>query len=346
MTRIAHVLLSTLVLLSVFAQAQDLNQNVSKTGTVAAPFLEIPVGAAALGMGGAFVSRSGDASTLYWNPAGASLLPHNELVAAHTAWIAETRFDYAALVVPLGEIGTFGLSFTSLSMDDMKVRTVELPEGTGEFFSAGDIAAGLTYARRLSDRFSVGFTAKYIQQTIWHETATAIALDFGTLFRTDLLGGLVIGASLSNFGTSMRLDGRDMRQFGRVDETILGSNERIPSNIEMESWDLPLLFQLGVSFDAVTTEAYRWTVAVDAVHPSDNYESLNLGTELAYRNALFVRGGYHSLGLKEAEGGLCFGVGVASSLLFSSSTAVQLDYAFRDMGRLEGVHTFALGVRF
>jgi hypothetical protein len=326
--------------------AQDGSRNVSKTGTVAAPFLEIPAGAAAVGMGTAFVSLANDASALYWNPAGSALFEKNEVVADHMTWIAATRFDFAALVLPLGEFGTLGVSFTSLSMDDMKVTTVEKPEGTGEYFSASDIAAGLSYSRRLSERFTVGFTVKYIQQTIWHESASAFAFDFGTLFRTDLLGGLVIGASLSNFGTSMRLDGRDMRQFGRVDQTLLGSNDQVPTNIEMDSWDLPLMFRLGISMNPVKNDEYRWTVAVDALHPSDNYESLNVGTELAFHEFLFLRGGYSSLLLDEAEGGLSLGLGLASTMLFSSSTVVKLDYAYRDMGRLGGVNSIALGVGF
>jgi len=49
-------------------------QSVSKAGTAAAPFLEIPVGAPAIGMGGAFVSLSNDATALYWNVAGAAFL--------------------------------------------------------------------------------------------------------------------------------------------------------------------------------------------------------------------------------------------------------------------------------
>ncbi len=328
----------------VFAQGGP--SDVSKTGTVAAPFLEIPVGAPAVGMGTAYVSLANDPTALYWNAAGVASLQNNELVAAHMGWIADTRFDFAALVLPLGDFGTLGFSYTSLSMDDMKVRTVELPEGTGEYFSAGDIAAGVSYARRLSERFSVGFTAKYIHQSIWHESASAFALDFGTLFRTDLFGGMVIGASLSNFGTSMKLSGRDLRQFVRIDPTKLGSNERVPTDVETESWDLPLLFQLGVSTSPLRGEDYRWTVAVDALHPNDNYESVNLGTELAYRDFLFLRGGYHSLFLDDAEGGLSLGFGVTSSMLFATTAQVKLDYAYRDMGRLEGVHIVSLGVRF
>src|SRR5690242_16636653 len=102
---------------------QSFVSDVSKTATNAAVFLEIPVGAGAIGMGGAFVSVAGDATSLYWNPSGSASLKQNQFVAVHTGWIAGTRFDFGGFVLPLGEFGTLGLSFTSLSMDDMKVRT-------------------------------------------------------------------------------------------------------------------------------------------------------------------------------------------------------------------------------
>ena len=139
-------------------------QNVSKSGTTAAVFLEIPVGARAMGMGGAFVGTANDVTSLYWNTAGIARLPRNEALFAHNEWLADTKFDYAALAVPLEDFGTLGLSFTSLSMDDMLVRTVEKPDGTGERFSAGSFAVGLHYARNLSEKFSIGFTAKYISE--------------------------------------------------------------------------------------------------------------------------------------------------------------------------------------
>jgi Type IX secretion system protein PorV len=326
---------------SVRAQAT----NVSKAGTSAAPFLEIPVGSAAIGMGGAFVSIANDVTALYWNPAGVSTFQGVEAMAVHTRWIASTRFDFAGVVLPLGDAGTLGASITSLGMDDMKVRTVENPEGTGEYFSAGDIAAGISYARHLTDRFAIGFTAKYIQQSIWHESAFAFAIDVGTTFRTDLLGGLTIGATLSNFGTAMKMNGRDARTFISVDPTKLGSNDRVPTDIELDSWELPLLFQIGVSTEVVTSDDIRWVVAADALHPSDNYESVNLGTEISYGGFLALRGGYHSLFLDQAEGGLSLGVGLASNTLFGSMR-VRFDYAYRNMGRLDNVHVFSIGASF
>ncbi|MFO7446232.1 MAG: PorV/PorQ family protein [Ignavibacteriaceae bacterium] len=320
-------------------------QNVSKTGTTAASFLEIAVGAPAMGMGGAFVSIANDASSLRWNVAGIAASEKYEALITHADWIAETNFDFAGLVLPLGSFGTLGLSFTSLSMEDMMVRTVDQPEGTGEYFSAGDIAVGISYARLLTDRFSIGFTVKYIQQTIWHMSSTAIAFDAGTLFKTDLFGGMAIGASISNFGTPMKLEGRDTRHFIRVDDTKLGSNERIPVEVELDSWELPLTFQIGVSTFALNTDNYKLLVAVDAIHPNNDFESVNIGGEFSFMEFISLRGGYQNLFLDDSEGGLTFGAGVNSKMLFSDAF-VNFDYAYRDFGRLQNVHYFSVGVKF
>ena len=53
---------------------QPAGQNVSKVGTTAAAFLEVPVGARANGMGNAFVGTSDDVTSLYWNPSGIAAL--------------------------------------------------------------------------------------------------------------------------------------------------------------------------------------------------------------------------------------------------------------------------------
>ncbi len=324
---------------------QSTGQNVSKVGTTAATFLEIPVGARAIGMGGAFVGTADDVTSLYWNPAGVARLDHSEAIFTHTSWIADMSFDYAALSLPLENFGTLGLSFTSLTMPDMIVRTVERPEGTGERFTAGSFAVAAHYARTLSDKFSIGFTAKYISETIWDMSANGFAIDVGTLFTTDFLNGMRIGASISNFGTDMKLAGRDTRTFHPIDPTKLGSNNQIPQNIEMDGWHLPLNFQFGIAVDVVKSDENRLTVAVDALHPTDNYESLNVGAEYGFQNTFFVRGGFQSLFLTDSEGGLSLGAGILTDL-FGAGVKARADYAYSDFGRLNAVHIFALSVLF
>lgn len=327
------------------ASSQAVNRNVSKVGTTAATFLEIPVGSRASSMGGAFVALANDASSLYWNPAGLARLARREVLFAHSQWIADMNFDFAALAVPLGDFGALGLSFTSLNMEDMRVLTVERPEGTGELFSAGSFAVGVHYSRNLSDKFSIGFSGKYISEHIWHMQSQAFALDLGALFTTNFFNGLKVGAIISNFGTDMQLSGRDTRTFHPIDPTKLGSNDQIPENIELDSWQLPLNFQFGISTNVIESEEHVITVAVDALHPSDNYESLNVGMEYAFEQTLYIRGGYRSLFLTDREGGACFGVGLAAGL-FGGGTDARLDYSYTDYGRLKAVNVLTVSIAF
>ena len=319
-------------------------QKVSKVGTTAAEFLQIGVGARATATGGAFVAAVDDASALYWNPAGLAHVMGGEVLVTHSEWLADVNFDYLGATLTAGDLGTFGVSVTMLTVPDMIVRTEDRQEGTGETFGASDLAIGLSAGRAITDRFSLGFTAKFIRQQIWHASATGFAVDLGTQFRTDFFGGLTIGAALYNFGTDMRMGGRDLRTFVDPDPTQLGNNERVPANFETGAWSLPLNFQIGVSMRPLNTRAHRLTVSADALHPSSNYESLNVGAEYAFQNRLFLRGGVQSIFLDDVEGGLAAGIGARAPLFYGGD--VKIDYAYRTAGRLDGVHVVGLNVTF
>ncbi|MBN1541268.1 PorV/PorQ family protein [candidate division KSB1 bacterium] len=335
------VIILALFCIAATAEAQD--RDVSKVGITAAPFLEIGVGARAIGMGGAFVGTADDASALFWNTAGIARLKRRELFFMHAEWLAEIDFDYAAAVVPLGNAGVLGLSLTALNTGDMAVRTEAQPEGTGEIFSATDLCFGLSYALSLTDRFSIGLSGKYIHQKIWHETAAGFALDLGTLFVTGF-HGLRIGAALSNFGTDMRMQGKDILVFHDIDPYILGNNDRVPAHLETETWPLPLIFQFGLAVEAWQNPLNRLTLAADAIHPYDNTESINLGLEYAFRELAFVRAGYRDLLLRDAEQGLTFGAGLATRVVGSFN--LRIDYAYADFGRLQHVQRFSLALLF
>lgn len=321
-----------------------LAQKVSKVGTTAADFLQIGVGPRALAIGGAFVAAADDATALYWNPAGLSHVQGGEVVATHSEWLADVNFDYLGVALRAGGFGTVGVSVTMLSVPEMMVRTEDRQDGTGETFGATDLAVGLSAGRAITDRFSVGLTAKFIQQRIWHSTATGFAVDLGTQFRTDFFGGLTIGAALYNFGTDMRMGGRDLRTFVDPDPRQLGNNDRIPVNYELDAWSLPLNFQIGVRMHPIDSRLHRLAISVDALHPSSNYESVNVGFEYGFQQRLFLRGGYQSLFLEDVEGGLSAGIGARAPMFYGGD--VRIDYAYRDAGRLDGVHVVGLSVTF
>ena len=346
MRALFHVARGLLVanLICVFAAAKTHGQDVSKVGTTAAEFLQVGVGARAMAQGGAFVAAADDASALYWNPAGLAHLPGSEAILTHSEWLGGINFDYAGVGLHLGGLGTLGVSLTMLSVPDMLVRTEDRQEGTGETFDAADMALAVTYGRAITDRFSVGATAKYIRQRIWHSTATGFAVDLGTQFRTDFFGGLTIGAVLYNFGTDMQLDGRDLRTFVDPDPRQLGNNNRIPVNFELDTFSLPLNFQFGLTSRPLDTRMHQLTLSADALHPSSNYESVNVGAEYGYQRRVFLRAGYQSLFLDDHEGGFSGGLGVRLALF--TGTEAALDYAYQTAGRLGGIHVVGLGLSF
>ncbi|HDP98177.1 MAG TPA: PorV/PorQ family protein [bacterium] len=332
------------LLASLLVPFQLLAGNLTKSGTTAAQFLKIPVGARAIGMGGSFVALANDVSSLYWNPAGMTKVGSTGGVNfSYTNWLADTKFNYAAVVVDIATVGRFGLHFTSLSMPDMEVRTEFEPEGTGEFFSALDLEMGLSYARAITDRFSLGFTAKYIREQIWHMSASSIAFDVGILFQTDF-DWLVLGVSVSNFGPKMQFVGKDV--FINYDFTPdqWGDNENIFANLQTDKWDLPLLFRFGLSIELWNNDASQFITTLEARHPNDNTESLSLGFEYGFLKRFFLRGGYQALFEAESERGLTFGLGVVYYL--SRSNPLHFDYAYADWNRLNNVHRFSIELKF
>lgn len=336
-----------LLLLLGFAAANDVqaqSSRVSKVGTTAGAFLTIGVGPRATALGGAFVAAADDASALYWNPAGLSQMGSSEVLAAHSEWLADVTFDYLGAAFAVGG-HRIGVSATMLSVPDMVVRTEDRQEGTGATFDAADLALALTYGRAVTDRFSIGGTFKYVQQRIMNSTAQGFAVDLGTQFRTDFFGGLTIGAVLYNFGTDLRLDGRDLRTFKDPDESQMGNNGRIPAQYAVDSWSLPLDFQIGVATRPLDSRMHRLTVAVDALHPSANFESVNLGAEYGFRQRFYLRGGFEGAFLDENEGGLTGGVAVHQPLPYRGGM-LKVDYGYRSFGRLNGIHVVGLSVAF
>jgi hypothetical protein len=317
-------------------------QTTSKTGTTAATFLSVGQGSRAIAMGGAFVAVADDASALFWNPAGTARLAASEFLFSHNEWLADMTFDYVASAIPVGN-GVLGVSGTFLSMGREVVRTVDQPEGTGEFFDAGSYAMAAGYSMMLTDRFSLGLQGKLVREYIKDCSSTGFALDVGTLFETQWRG-LMIGMSISNFGTKMQMAGNDVLVQVDTDPTQEGNNENINANLALDRFDLPLVFRVGLALDLLRgTPNNSLLVSVDALHPNDNTEAVDVGLEYGLANRFFARVGYKSLFMRDSEEGLTAGAGFNLPVL--GSAALGVDYAYQAFGRLEQAHRLSISVR-
>lgn len=316
----------------------------TNVGTTAAAFLEIGVGARAQAMGGAFTAITQDVNSMYWNTAGIGRLSGFEVTFSHIDWILDANFDYFGIATPISDIFSIGANVTIFGVGEQPVRTVQRVEGTGEFYTAQDIAIGVSLGINLTDRFSFGINAKFIDQRIWHSSATGFAIDVGAIYLTQFKG-LQLGFNISNFGTDMQISGRDLLNV--VDPDVINEGvDNIPVNYETGSFALPLLFRFGISYQLdLSSISSEMTIAVDLLKPNNDQESVNVGMEYLIFDTFALRAGYRSLFLDENTGGLSLGLGLILSPS-DSQFAVIVDYAYVDLGLLNAVHNFGLNLRF
>ncbi len=336
-----YVLTLCVMLLSWIYSAEA--QEVTKAGTVMGTFLKIGIGPRAAAMGESFIATANDLTSISWNPAGMAWLSGNQAYFSQTQWLAGMQHSFGAMSLSLGEAGTLGGSFVLLKAPDQEVTTVESPDGTGEMYSYQDIAFGISYSRKISDRFSFGISGKYIVSSLYRLSASAFALDIGTLYLIPETS-LRLGMSLSNFGSKMQYAGDNLERPIDIDPTTSGETDRVTAFLKTEQWDLPLSFKVALANDFQLAEETRLTVSIDAVNPNDNKEYVNIGGELAYKEFLFLRGGFKSLNLDQSEGGLSFGGGLDFPI--AEGTRSMIDYSFTDWGRLKNVHRFGIGIKF
>lgn len=333
-----------IILLGMIIPISSYAQKVTKTGTTAAKFLNIGIGPRAISMGGAFSSVSNDASAIYWNPAGIANSDQFQAMFTYSSLYAGISLNYFGLIIPAGEAGNFAVSATAVNYGSMQVTTESQPEGTGETFSPGSYAFGISYGRFITDEFMVGATAKLITENIYHSNATGVAFDIGTIFITPFYG-VRFASSITNFGTKMQMSGNDLLIRYNVDPQRAGSNNTTDANIATDQFDLPLRLQIGISRDFIFMENQRFTLAVDGIVPNDNNESVNIGGELSLFNDMFsIRGGYKALFLTDNQEGLTLGVGFKYKK--AGFIDIGIDYAYQKFQYLGNVNSFGIILNF
>jgi opacity protein-like surface antigen len=345
---------SVLILLA-FTAFAGFAQKPYRVGTTAANFLEIGYGSAGNAMGDAFVSVANDLSALYWNPAGLAYMKQNEASFAYQPWLVNINTSFAGVGMVVPQLGTFALGLIQVGYGDMEVTTMEMQNGTGEVFNASDVAVSLGYARKLAQWFSFGASAKYISSKIWHSNASAMAIDLGVLVNTEFFSmsgkredGMTIGMSISNYGTKMKYDGLDLLHPIDILPYEQGNYRDVPGKFSLEAWELPLIFRIGFSVHPLVLNNHRLTLAVDALHPNNNMESVNIGAQykltIPAAGDFYLRGGYKALFMENSEFGLALGAGMTMRLLHNMG--LKFEYAYRGIGILGKTHAYTIGFLF
>jgi hypothetical protein len=312
----------------------------SKVGTTTAQFLSIEPSARTAGMGNAGAALNQGIESVYFNPGAIGVLRQPSFTFTHAFWFADISYDYVAGALPLPKWGTLFASLTSLSSGDIDVRTVEQPLGTGERYSVSELAIGLGYGMRVSERFNAGLQVNYVRERIWHTTEDLFTFSLGTVYRIHE-SGLAIGSALSNLGTSGRYEGRDLAIQYDPDPDVYGNNSALPAFQWTDDYTVPLSFLIGLSYPWRVDERNHFLFVLDAMHPSDNAERVNFGAEWSYREVFALRAGWQTLFQDESELGPTFGAGLKNNFGMTDRE-FRIDYGWADHDRLEETHRISL----
>jgi hypothetical protein len=340
--------LTFLMIAICFSPISTFGQTVSKTGTTAAQFLKIPVGSRSAALGGAVGASVNDASAMVWNPSAIANIEKNTLMIEHAEWFLDLKHNYLGFVMPMGNRSSLGVNITALTMDDMTVTTFEDPEGSlGLKFRAYSYAVGVTYAKYLIDKFALGANVKYVNETIWNSSASAVAFDIGTTYETPF-DGIILGVSITNFGQKMQMNGKDLTTTVDIDPSNNGNNGQINTRLETDEFDLPLMLRVGLAWKPIQTEQLNATIMVDGTSPNDNYQSVSLGTEVTFLDDRFaLRAGLpYITGRSEDERTLKFTAGAGIKHSLNNGLGFDFGYALNSYTNLGLVNRVSVSIIF
>ena len=302
--RMTTRLVCTLMLLALPMVAYP---QLSKVGTSAAEFLRIPVGARASAMG-AYTANMNDGSSMVLNPAGLASLTNSEVLVEITPWYLDMTHSFFGAAMPT-EKGVFGVHVLSLNYGEFEETTAEAQGLTGRTFSAYSVSFGLSYARQLLPQFSIGGTAKVVHEQIAKSSASALAFDIGTVYQTPF-DDIRFGVSVTNFGSKLQMNGNDLIISSDPDESQSGNYEP-DAILATQSFDLPLMLKVGLTWDAFERENARLTLSVDGNNPTNNTQSVSIGGELTLANEqVMLRAGLPYLGQEDKIETFTSGIGV------------------------------------
>ncbi len=316
-----------------------------KSGTSAAPELLIPVGGRDIALGGSSVATTTGIEAIYWNPAGLSRSNFGaEAMFSHMNYIADIGVEYVAVGTSFEGFGSIGLSLKTLSFGEFEITTEDNTEGTGQMFSPTFVTVGLTYARSLTDRISVGLTTNLVSERIDRVSATGVAFSFGVQYAGFAnTPGLNIGVAVKNIGPGMQFNGPGLLRQALASDNLRPETVYL---IEAQKDELPSTIELGVSYRHNIDDENSLTTSGLFMNSNLSDDEYKLGLEYNFLNTLFVRGGYN-LSQESRENSYIFGATAGAGVHYSmGGLDLTFDYAYRSVKYLEANHVFSLKFGF
>jgi len=265
-------------------------------------FLNIGVGARALGMSNSIVASSGDVYSAYWNPAGLTNVKSDmQIGAMHAEYFAGiANYNYAGIAIPLDTNTAASISFVRFGVDDIP-NTTELIDADGNIdysritsFSAADNALILSYAKRVRPHLSIGGNVKVVYRHIGDfANAIGFGLDASAIYTKN---DWVFAAMARDVTSTFNAWSIDLSE--EMTATFIQEGNELPENSIEATLPRVILgasrtfnfknFSLLAEIDIDMTTDGKRNVLVSADPVSIDPHA---GFEVGYKNKIYLRGG-------------------------------------------------------
>ncbi len=284
----------------------------ASAGTTGFAFLQVPTGARAVAMGGAFTAVSGDPMGLYWNPATLAGMQKQMFTSTYTGYLMDMQAGFAGWVNP-GDNDMVGVSVNYFYGGSFKRTSMTNPTGNGEEFSTNSVSLGGTYVYKFTPVLAVGTTARFVYSSIDTYSGNAFMVDLGAWYKPGLV----------SYGFAVRNAGIQTKAFYQ-------DNDPLPTTIAA-----------GASAEFLDD---KLLVALDVSYPFHGNFDTALGVEYSPVDMLSIRAGgnLHDKDAADNAGG-----SIIDALAFGAGTnwnRFSLDYAFKPFADLGNIHRFSLGI--
>jgi len=166
-------------------------------------FLEVPAGARAAALGGAFASLGQGVEAAFWNPAGLDAVTGTQVTGTHVEYVQTLRHEQFA-VARRAFGGGLAASLRALYSEPIEERDV-LGNLIGSF-GAHDLEFALAYGRQVAPGWSMGGSVQALRERIADASAGTWAVGLGTVWSPARCSGLRLGLGVHNLGPAAQFD--------------------------------------------------------------------------------------------------------------------------------------------
>jgi hypothetical protein len=258
-------------------------------------------------LGSAYTALANNAYAPVWNPAGLGSLADTEIAAQQLFYLQSINYEFASFVHPLSV--NKGLGFSAQYLGTGNIAETDTNGNSAGSYSDHYGAYSIAYGQQLTEKLSLGLTARWINAQLAEYSANAYAGDVGFLYQAS--NHLKLALTADNFGSKL---------------TFIDQADTLPQ---------------AVHFAAAYQPEKHLNLAAEGVYNTTGLVSGRVGVEWIPIEMIRLRAGYRTDttdGLS-ALAGLSTGVGIYVA-------GQEFSYAWVPYGDLGDTQYFSLLLRF